>query len=168
MSYIVRKNGISYDRKDTPIPEFTLQTSVDLALLAQSKKLHVNIRQLDPGRYNCPFHFHRNAEELFVILSGKCILRTQEGFEELCQGDMVFFEMGPSGAHQLYNHTQEVCEYIDLRTEDGIDICEYPDSGKVLIYPSRQIYETKDQVDYFEGEDKVAEKWADFMDTFFQ
>ena len=159
MSFIVRKNELSYERKSTPVPEYSLQTSVDLARLAQSKKLHVNIRRLDPGKYNCPFHFHRNVEEFFVILSGKCTLRTQEGFEELCQGDMVIFEMGPSGAHQLYNHTQEVCEYIDLRTEEGIDICEYPDSGKVLFYPPQQIYETKDQVDYYKGEEGVGEKW---------
>ncbi len=159
MSHVFRKDEITFQQTTSTIQEFSRHSSENLTRLAQSKHLHMNIRRLEPGYYSCPYHFHRNAEELFVILSGTCTLRTQEGFQELCQGDMVFFEMGPSGAHQLYNHSSSVCEYIDLRTEAGIDICEYPDSGKVNIIPYLEIYETKDMVDYYKGEDKVAEKW---------
>ena len=78
---------------------------------------------------------------------------------------MVFFEMGPSGAHQLYNHTEAICEYTDLRTEAGIDVCEFPDSGKVNILPHIEVYETKDKVDYFKGEDSVKEKCRYETDT---
>ncbi len=160
MAHIFRKDEMTFEVKNSPIREFSWHTSANLAELAQSKHLHFDIRQLDPGKYSYPYHFHRNAEELFVILSGKCMLRTQEGFEELGQGDMAFFEMGASGAHQLYNHTQAICEYIDVRTEAGLDVCEYPDSGKVNILPAREIYEKKDQVNYYKGEDQVAEKWG--------
>jgi hypothetical protein len=34
---------------------------------------------LDPGKFSFPYHFHRAAEELFVILSGEAILRFPEG-----------------------------------------------------------------------------------------
>lgn len=50
------------------------------------------------------------------------MLRTPEGFEELSEGNIVFFEMGPSWAHQLYNHTEQPCKFIDIRTVFGIDV----------------------------------------------
>jgi uncharacterized cupin superfamily protein len=150
---------MTFELKKSPIPEFAWHTSPKLSEMAGSKHLHFDIRQLDPGKYSYPYHFHRNAEEIFVILSGKVMLRTNGGYEELSEGDMAFFEMGPDGAHQLYNHSQSECRYIDIRTEAGIDICEYPDSGKVNILPYQEIYETKNKADYFKGEDKVKDKW---------
>ncbi|CQR55260.1 cupin domain-containing protein [Paenibacillus riograndensis] len=72
--------------------------------MAGSKHLLFEIRSLDPGKYSYPYHFHRSAEEIFVILSGRAMLRTPAGFQELWEGDTVFFESGPEGAHQLFNH----------------------------------------------------------------
>jgi uncharacterized cupin superfamily protein len=150
---------MTFELKQSPVPEFAWHTSPKLSETAQSRHLHFDMRQLDPDKVSYPYHFHRNAEEIFVILSGKAMLRTPDGCVELAQGDMVFFETGPSGAHQLFNHTQEKCRYIDIRTEAGIDVCEYPDSGKVNILPYQEIYETKDRVDYFKGEENVKDKW---------
>ncbi len=161
MAHIFRKQDISFQLKNSPIPEFAWHTSPKLAKLAQAKQLHFDIRRLEPGKYSFPYHFHRNAEELFIIMSGKAMLRTQEGIQELDCGDIVFFEMGPIGAHQLYNHTEAICEYIDIRTEVGIDVCEYPDSGKINILPEGNIFERKDQVDYYKGEEKTEEIWAE-------
>lgn len=96
---------------------------------------------------------------MFVVLSGKATLRTPDNFTEVSEGDIIFFEMGPSGAHQLYNHTEKPCVFLDIRTVLDIDVCEYPDSGKVNILPMREIYRTKDKVDYYDGEDKVSAKW---------
>jgi uncharacterized cupin superfamily protein len=67
--------------------------------------------------------------------------------------------MGPTGAHQLYNHTSASCRYLDLRTSVGLDVCEYPDSNKVNIMPYRKIFETSNEVDYYKNEEKVREKW---------
>jgi uncharacterized cupin superfamily protein len=150
---------MKFELKKAPIPEYAWHMSPKLSEIAQSKHLHFDMRQLDPGKYSYPYHFHRNAEEVFVIVSGKAMLRTPESYVELVAGDMIFFEIGPAGAHQLYNHSQEKCLYIDIGTEAGIDICEYPDSGKVNILPAQEIYETKDKVDYFKGEANVKGKW---------
>lgn len=160
MAHVFRKENISFRLKDSPIAEFAWHTSPRLSELVKSEHMHFDIRQLDPGKYSFPYHFHRNAEELFIILSGKAMLRSPDGLQELVTGDMVFFEMGPTGAHQLFNHTQETCEYIDIRTEAGMDVCEYPDSGKVNILREREIFHKKDQVDYFKGEENVEHIWA--------
>jgi uncharacterized cupin superfamily protein len=67
--------------------------------------------------------------------------------------------MGDSGAHQFFNHTSEACTYLDIRTFIGYDICDYPDSGKILIAPSFEIFRKEDKTTYFEGETDVTKKW---------
>ncbi len=159
MAQIFRSNEMEFDLNSSPIPDFSWHSSPKLSKLVDSKHLHFDIRRLDSNKYSYPYHFHRNAEELFVIMRGKVMLRTPDGFFELEEGDVVFFEMGSTGAHQLFNHTTETCQYLDIRTEAGIDICEYPDSEKISIIPYHGIYEMKDNVDYFKGEDNVKKKW---------
>ena len=69
--------------------------------------------------------------------------------------------MGSTGAHQLYNHTEVPCQYMDLCTDMTIDVCEYPDTGKINVWaPNLEQIHLKDQtVGYFEGEENVREKW---------
>jgi uncharacterized cupin superfamily protein len=67
--------------------------------------------------------------------------------------------MGESGAHQLYNHTDQPCRFLDIRTHNGLDVCEYPDPGKINILPYREVFQSEDQVEYFKGEDRVKEQW---------
>ena len=69
------------------IPEFISHTTRGLSKNIDSKRLNFEIRSLDPGKFSYPYHFHRNAEEIFVILSGQAILRIPEGFKELAEGD---------------------------------------------------------------------------------
>lgn len=159
MARIFNTKDLPLKLRNSPVPEFSWHTSPNLAELAKSKHLHFDIRSLDPDKYSYPYHFHRNAEEMFVILSGKATLRGPDGFVEISCGDIVFFEMGAEGAHQLYNHTEHPCVFLDIRTNPGLDVCEYPDSGKINILPSREIFNAADQVDYYGGEDKVAQKW---------
>jgi uncharacterized cupin superfamily protein len=159
MATIFNEHNILFKQKQSPVPEFAWHTSEKLASVVGSKHLIFDIRSLDPGKYSYPYHFHRNAEEIFVIMEGKALLRTPKGIEELGTGDVVFFETGPEGAHQLFNHTEAPCKYLDLRTNNGLDVAEYPDSGKINILPYEELYQADDKVDYYKGEDKTREKW---------
>lgn len=125
------------------------------------ENLNFDLRQLNPGQYNAAYHFHRYAEELFMIVSGSATLRTPEGLEEVGAGDVVFFEKGETGAHQLYNHTDQPCVYLDIRTYIGHDICEYPDSDKLFIVPSYEIFDRAAKRSYFDRELEVDEKWSE-------
>jgi uncharacterized cupin superfamily protein len=129
------------------------------------KNLNFDLRLLNPGQFSAPYHFHRFAEELFMVISGSMTLRTPKGFESVSKGDLIFFEMGESGAHQFYNHTSEPCTYLDIRTYIGYDVCEYPDSGKILLAPSFEIFKKESQASYFEGEKDVLEKWESVRDN---
>lgn len=159
MAQIIRTDNLSFELNKSPVVEFSWFTSPRLSELFKSEHLKFDIRILEPKKFSYPYHFHRNAEEMFVILTGKAFLRTNEEFVELSEGNIAFFEIGPNGAHQLYNHTDQPCKYLDIRTTVGLDVCEYPDSGKINILPSQEIYQIGDQVDYYKNEDKVAEKW---------
>jgi uncharacterized cupin superfamily protein len=123
------------------------------------QNLNFDLRQLNPGQFSAPYHFHHNAEELFMVVSGTMTLRTPEGLEIVNNGDMIFFEMGETGAHQVYNHSDEPCIYLDIRTFNGCDVCEYPDSNKLLIFPSRGIFSMDGKQNYFAGEENPKERW---------
>ena len=159
MPTVFNVSKLEFKTKEAPVAEFSWKTSPRLAKLVKSEDFEFDFRALDPGRFSFPYHFHRNAEELFVIISGKAMLRSPDGFAEVNTGDVIFFEKGPSGAHQLYNHSNFPCVYLDLRTTVGIDICEYPDSNKINILPYLEIFESSAKVDYFKGEENVKTKW---------
>jgi hypothetical protein len=59
----------------------------------------------------------------------------------------------------LYNPNDFPCIYLDVPTTIGIDVCDYPDSGKVNILPDIQVFESSSSVDYYTGEENVAAKW---------
>jgi len=115
------------------------------------QNLNFDLRLLNPGQFSAPYHFHRYAEELFMVITGSMTLRTPDGLEIVSSGDLVFFEMGESGAHQFFNHAEEPCTYLDVRSYLGYDVCEYPDSEKVLLAPSYEIFSKEAKSSYFEG-----------------
>jgi uncharacterized cupin superfamily protein len=159
MPKIFKPAELEYTEMPFQLEQYKWKTSPRLSDLAGSKHLFFNVRSLEPGKYSFPYHFHRNSEELFVIFSGTATLRTPEGLQIVEVGDIIFFELNESGAHQLFNHTNEPCLYLDLRTNFGIDICEYPDSRKINVLPNQTVFEQSTKVDYLKGEDKIDEIW---------
>lgn len=99
-------------------------------------RLKFDVRRLGAGQKSSLYHFHRAAEELFMIVSGAATLRTPDGRQVLSAGDLAYFERGERGAHQLENHTSEDCVYLDIRTFDGLDVADYPDTNSLLIIPA--------------------------------
>jgi hypothetical protein len=41
----------------------------------------------------------------------------------------------------------------------GYDVAEYPDSNKILLAPSFEIFDKDAQVEYFRGEENIKERW---------
>jgi uncharacterized cupin superfamily protein len=118
--------------------------------------LNFDVRRLPPGELSSLYHFHRHAEEMFMIMEGEATLRTPDGLQILETGDIAFFETGAAGAHQLYNHTDTPCVYLDVRTFVGADIAEYPDSGRLLVVPTMERFDKASSAGYFEGEPSAA------------
>ena len=126
----------------------------------KTNNLNFDLRRLDPGQYSSLYHSHRHAEELFLILSGTVTLRTPQGLTEVGEGDLLFFEAGDSGAHQLYNPTDEPCIYLDVRTFLGQDVVDYPDSNRVLLVPTMERFRKEANTALFDGEENPDDIWA--------
>jgi uncharacterized cupin superfamily protein len=159
MPKIFHKKNIPFEMRGTEVPEYNWKTTPRLGSQSNSKNLSFDIRSLDPGKFSFPYHAHRASEELFYIISGEVTLRSPAGFEKLESGDLVFFEEGPSSAHQLYNHADAPCVYLDIRSAYGIDVTDYPDTGKIVIFPSREVFQKGTVVDYFKGEENPSAHW---------
>jgi len=142
-------------------PYRLFSASPRLSTVANAKNLFFDLRLLNPGQFSFPYHFHRHAEEMMMVISGTMTLRSSTGFDIMNPGDIVFFERGETGAHQFYNHSSEPCNYLDVRTFFEVDVTEYPDSGKVNIIPPFDIFEMSSKVHYFKGEENVLQKWED-------
>lgn len=148
-----------FNKKPPARPGYGVKTAANRAAKLAATQFRLDARLLPAKAFSFPYHFHRFAEELFVVIEGAMMLRTPEGMRRLGKGDVVFFEKGPSGAHQLYNPGPRPCVYLDLRTTPGFDICEYPDSGKVLVGPEGGIYRKNSAVGYFDGEEDPLTHW---------
>ncbi|MDX1764748.1 MAG: cupin domain-containing protein [bacterium] len=159
MPKIFKLGSVPLHENRSKVSDFAWLSSRPLAEISKSKNLQFDVRSLSPGKFSFPYHFHRNAEELFVLFEGEATLRSPDGFQTITKGDFIFFEEGPTGAHQLYNHTDSPCVYLDIRTMTAIDVCEYPDSGKINILPTMEIFQTSSRVRYYSGEEEVRTKW---------
>jgi len=164
MPEIFKLNDITYDEHQSDLEPYDWFSSQRLSAIGKSEDLYFNVRKLDPGKYSFPYHFHRNSEELFIIFEGSATLRTIEGLQIVTKGDIVFFEKGPESAHQLFNHTDRPCIYFDLRTNNGFDVSEMPDSNKLLILPEWTIIEKGDEAEYYKGEENADEIWNKLKD----
>jgi len=160
MATILRSEQREFKEAANKIDNFRILSDISrLENGVNPQYLNFDLKQLNPEQYSAPYHFHRYAEELFMIVSGSATLRTTKGLDVVKSGDLLFFEMGETGAHQLFNHTTEPCVYLDIRTFIGYDLCEYPDSNKIFLAPSNDVFNKDTKVDYFEGEENIREKW---------
>jgi uncharacterized cupin superfamily protein len=161
MSTIFHKEDLQFVMRESPIPEYRWHTTPWLGKTVNSRQLNFDIRSLDPGKFSFPYHYHRASEEFFMIISGEATLRSPDGFHKLKEGDMVFFEEGSSSAHQLYNHSEAACIYLDIRAASGVDVINYPDTGKIALSPFMEIFNGCVKADYYQGEEEVAKKWPE-------
>lgn len=117
-------------------------------------RLGVNQMRLEPGRAAVPFHLHHREDEVFFVLSGRGVLRYGAELRELRAGDCVSCPAGSGVAHQLANPFDEDFVYLAIGPFDPHEVCEYPDSGKVLVRALRTVG-TLEQREYMSGEPKV-------------
>ena len=160
MATILKSDQREFQESPNKIDDYRIFTDVSrMNKGLNPENLNFDLRQLNPDQYSAPYHFHRYAEELFMIISGSATLRTPNGLEIVNSGDLIFFEKGETGAHQLYNHTTATCVYLDIRTYIGYDVAEYPDSDKILLAPSFEIFNKDSQTNYFDDEENIKDKW---------
>ena len=126
-----------------------------------ANQLGYNITIIPPGKKSWPFHNHHVSEEMFLILEGTGLLRFGENKYPLKKNDIVACPTGDrSVAHQIINDGNTDLKYLALSTKKPYDICEYPDSDKILSRVSSEedsklwnMSKGNESYEYFEGEE---------------
>lgn len=125
-----------------------------------ARKLGYNLTELAPGKAQCPFHAHREEEEMFLILEGEGELRFGTARYKLRRHDVIACPTGgPEVAHQIINTGTCTLRYLSLSTVSTTEVCEYPDSRKVGIFATssptsgiRRLFREEAGVDYYDRE----------------
>lgn len=125
-----------------------------------AKKLGYNPTVLPPGKAQCPFHSHRGEEEMFFIIEGEGELRFGDKRFPLRANDVVACLCGgPEVAHQIVNTGTTTMRYLSLSNIVDVEICEYPDGGKIGVYSDppagprlRKRFRAETDVDYYDRE----------------
>ena len=125
-----------------------------LARGTAAQKLGIGIDIVPPGKRACPYHFHHAQEEMFVVLRGEGHLRVAGEMVPIGAGDVIFVPPGPEYPHQIVNTSDAPLRYLSISTQERPEVCEYPDSGKVLAAAPglRAIQRREPGLDYWDGE----------------
>jgi len=124
-----------------------------------ARRLGYNLTVLPPGKVQCPFHSHRAEEEMFLILEGEGELRFGPDRYPLRALDVIACPTGgPEVAHQIVNTGTAPMRYLALSNRSEIDICEYPDSGKLSANadappPLHRMFRAEATVGYYDREE---------------
>lgn len=101
--------------------------------LPRGERIGATVYEIAPGRSGGLYHFHHGAEELLVVLRGRPTLREPGGERVLEEGDVVHFPVGPDGAHQLLNRSDEPVRYLMVANRPSPEAVEYPDSRQLSV-----------------------------------
>jgi uncharacterized cupin superfamily protein len=110
--------------------------------------------EVPAGKTAWPYHWESAFEEWLIVLAGTPTVRTPEGEEVLAVGDVVCFPIGPDGAHQVRNATDEPIRLLMVSNRAPTNVIVYPDAGKVGV---RTLWHSGNYlmdagVDYWQGE----------------
>lgn len=125
-----------------------------------ARNLGYNLTVLPPGKVQCPFHSHHGEEEMFFILEGEGELRFGDQRYPIGKHDVIACPPGgPEVAHQIINTGTAVMRYLALSTLVDVEVCEYPDSRKMLVVTGRpdhpgirKMFRAESTVEYYDRE----------------
>ena len=121
-----------------------------------AKQTGTSVYELPPGQAVCPYHYEYGEEEWALVLEGRPSLRTPEGVEQLEPFDVVFFPVGPEGAHQIRNDGDAPARVMMWSTVVVPTATAYPDSDKVGIWTGVKeddvMVKRSAKVEYYDGE----------------
>jgi uncharacterized cupin superfamily protein len=98
--------------------------------LPRGPGLGATVYELGPGNF-VVYHFHHGMEEMLFVLRGRPTLRAPDGERQLEEGEVVYFPVGPEGAHALRNETDDQVRYLMVSTRPTPEVVEYPDLKQI-------------------------------------
>jgi uncharacterized cupin superfamily protein len=111
----------------------------------------VEIGRIPPGKAAYPYHAHSAQWEFYHVISGRGVVRHQDGTTPIEAGDAFIFP--PGEPHQLANNgTEDLILYVVADNPIG-ESCYYPDSGKWSVPLPESRLVRSGALDYYDGEE---------------
>lgn len=111
----------------------------------------VEILRIPPGKTPYPYHSHSAQWEFYHVISGKGLVRHQDGKTDIEPGDAFIFK--PGEPHQLVNSgSADMILYIVADNPLG-ESCHYPDSNKWLVRSPERRFIRSEPLNYYDGEE---------------
>ena len=131
LNAIAQTNATGYPAPfNEPVEGRNYRRLAPAAGLENLKASHV---VLEPGAWSSQRHWHRDIDELLVMLSGEAVLVEDGGETVIEPGDVVAWPAGVKNGHHLQNRTDEPCVFVVAAAGDyEADGGEYPDIDMVF------------------------------------
>lgn len=114
--------------------ELYKSTDTSFGRLLGLNNLGISYNEVPAGKSSCPFHNHHVEDELFIVLGGQGTYRFGEQTLSFKAGDVLGAPAGGrETAHQIINTGTELLRYLGVSTMAKTEVCEYPDSDKILV-----------------------------------
>ena len=119
--------------------------------LTERHPFDVEILRVPPGKTPYPYHSHSVQWEFYHVISGRGIVRDQDGTTLIESGDAFLFP--PDQAHQLINDgSEDLIVYVIADNPFG-ESNYFPDSQKWIVRsPERRVIRSG-ALDYYDGEE---------------
>ena len=104
-----------------------------MAPVAGLTKIGASHVVLKPGAFSSQRHWHREEDELVVMLAGEAVLIEDEGETTVRPGDVLAWPAGAQNGHRLHNRSSEDCVFVAISAGDKAkDSGEYPDIDMIF------------------------------------
>ncbi|MBA3650313.1 MAG: AraC family ligand binding domain-containing protein [Chthoniobacterales bacterium] len=158
----VNLNDIAEEERSSPKGKFHKYVKdISIALGREKESLDLTKRhpfdlaqvRIPKGKSYCPYHGHGAETELYLVISGRGMVRDHGGTSEVKAGDAFLF--APGEAHQLSAHPEADFVYYVIADNPRGDTCYYPDSGKWVAFQegAEEIIAKGQETDYYDGEE---------------
>lgn len=119
--------------------------------LAERHPFDVEILRVPPGKTPYPYHSHSAQWEFYHVISGKGIVRGEDGEKAIQPGDAFLFK--PGEPHGITNdNAEDLVLYVVADNPLG-ESCYFPDSKKWLVQSPEKALIRSEPLDYFDGEE---------------
>jgi uncharacterized cupin superfamily protein len=119
--------------------------------LRERHPFDVEMTRIPPGKSPYPYHSHSAQWEFYHVISGKGVVRHENGKTAVETGDAFIFE--PGQPHQIINDgADDLVLYVVADNPIG-ESCHYPDSKKWLVRSPERRLVGSTPLDYYEGEE---------------
>lgn len=119
--------------------------------LKERHPFDVEITRIPPGKIPYPYHSHSAQWEFYYVLSGKGVVRHQDGTTPIESGDAFLFQ--PEEAHTFANDGTEDLVIVVVADNPIGESAYYPDSKKWLVRSPERRLLRGESLDYYDGEE---------------